>query len=132
MMCSVQPSNVENNVVFIVDFGKLEMTKDLYCDDMGSWKHNGVYHCWVEVDNIGFISSHGKSKSSSAANVYRVTKKYFTHKTSADLKKTVAFLGGNYKEASIIYIPCVCEILMSRTTSCLQHHLCLYLHTVNC
>ena len=29
MMCSVQPSNVEDNVVFVVDLGKLEMTKDL-------------------------------------------------------------------------------------------------------
>ena len=36
MMCSVQPTNVENNVVFVVDLGKLETTKDLDCDDMGS------------------------------------------------------------------------------------------------
>ena len=96
MMCSVQPTNVENNVVFVVDLGKLETTKDLYCDDMGSWKHNGVHHLWVEVDDLGFVTSHGKLKPPSAANVYRLTKKYFTHKTSHDLKKTTAFLGGEY------------------------------------
>ena len=51
-MCSVQPTNVENNVVFVVDLGKLEAMKDLYCDDMGAWKHNGVYHSSVDVDDI--------------------------------------------------------------------------------
>ena len=81
MLCSVQPSNVENNVVFVIDLGKLKMSRDVYCDDMGSWKHNGVYHSWVEVDDIGFVTSHGKSKPAPAANVYRVSKKYFTHKT---------------------------------------------------
>ena len=94
MMCSVQPTNVENNVVFVLDLGKLEVIKDLYCDDMGAWKHNGVYHSWVEVNDLGFVTSHGKSKPSPAANVYYVTKKYFTHKTSVDLKKTICFLGG--------------------------------------
>ena len=63
---------------------------------------------------ISDVSSYGKSKPPSAANVYRVTKKYFIPKISADLKKTVALLGGNCKGASIIYIPCVCEILMSK------------------
>ena len=72
----------------------METTKDLYCDDMGSWKHRGVHHSWVEVDDLGFVTSNGKLKPSSAPNVYRLTKKYFTHKTSRDLKKTIAFLGG--------------------------------------
>ena len=52
------------------------------------------YHSRVEVNDLGFVTSHGKSKPSPAANVYYVTKKYFTHKTSVDLKKTIAFLGG--------------------------------------
>ena len=102
MLCSVQPTNVENNVVFVVDLGKLETTKDLYCDDMGSWKHNGVHHSWVEVDDLGFVTSHGKLKPPSAANVYRLTKKYFTHKTSLDLKKTAAFLGGEYGQCTLL------------------------------
>ena len=63
---------------------------------MGSWKHNGVHHSWVEVDNLEFVTSHEKLMPPSPANVYRLTKKYFTHKTSHDLKKTTAFLGGEY------------------------------------
>ena len=42
MICSMQPVNVENNVVFIVDLGKLKNVKDLYCDDMGSWQYNSL------------------------------------------------------------------------------------------
>ena len=65
----------------MVDLGKLETTKDLYYDDMGSWKHNGVHHSWVEVDNLGFVTSHGKLKPPLAANIYCLTKKYFIDKT---------------------------------------------------
>ena len=43
MMCSVQPTSVEHNVIYVLDLGKLEVIKDPYCDDMGAWKHNGVY-----------------------------------------------------------------------------------------
>ena len=35
-------------------------------------------------------------KPSPADNVYYLTKKYFTHKTSTDLKKTIAYLGGKF------------------------------------
>ena len=78
-MCS---TCIENHVVFVVDLGKLETTKDLYAD-MGSWKHNGVHHSWVEVDDLGFVTSHGKLKPSSPPYVYRLTKKYFTQPSSS-------------------------------------------------
>ena len=95
-MCSMQPIDVENNTVFIVDMGKLGSVKDLYCDDMGSWQYNGVYRAWLEVDDSGYIATLGKQKPSQRSpNTYFITKKYFVHKSSGDLKKTVAFLTGN-------------------------------------
>ena len=100
-VCSMQPVNVENNAVFIVDLGKLTSVKDLYCDDMGSWQYNGVYHSWLEVDETGFISTLGKSKPSQPGpNTYYITKKYFVHKSSRDLRKIVAILSGKYTRAS--------------------------------
>ena len=62
MICSMQPVNVEKNTVFIVDLGKLKNIKDLYCDDMGSWQYNGVYHSWLTVNDAGFVSTMGKEK----------------------------------------------------------------------
>ena len=94
-VCSMQPVNVESNAVFIVDLGKLKSMKDLYCDDMGSWQYNGVYHTWLEVDELGFISTLGKQKPlQPAPDTYYITKKYFVHKSSSDLKKIVAILSG--------------------------------------
>jgi len=74
---------------------KLRSTKDLDCDDMGSWHCGGIYKSWLEVDFTGYITLHGKSKPSVVNdNFYHTTKKYFTHKTSKDLKKTVSLVAG--------------------------------------
>ena len=97
-ICKTQPVVVEHNAVFVVDLSALECVKDLNCDDMGSWQSNGVYRAWMDVDSNGFVSSHGKSKptKSSSSGIYVITKKYYVHKTSKDLKKTIVFLSGMF------------------------------------
>ena len=102
MICTMQPVNVEHNAVFIVDLGKLNNVKDLYCDDMGSWQYNGVYHSWLTVNDIGFVSTLGKQKPSEvASDMYCITKKYFVHRTSSDLKKIAVILSG---KSQIVYL----------------------------
>ena len=64
MIYTMQTVNVEHNAVFTVDLEKLNNVKDLYCDDMGSWQYNGVYHSWLTVNDIGFVSTLGKQKPS--------------------------------------------------------------------
>ena len=99
-ICTRQPTDVAHNTAFVVDVSKLKCFKDLYCDDMGSWHCNGIYKSWIEVDFIGFVTLHGKCKPSMVNDrSYCITKKYFYHKTSKDLKKTVSFLAG--KQLSI-------------------------------
>ena len=93
-VCSIQPLHVQHNVVFVVNLAKLGNVKDLYCDDMGSWRCNGVYRSWLKVNDIGFVTCYGKSKPVAGSDTYNMTRKYFLHKTSKDLKKTVAFLSG--------------------------------------
>ena len=45
----------------------------------------------------GFVSSHGKLKPTKlSTGVYLITKRYYVHKTSKDLKKTVVFLSGMF------------------------------------
>lgn len=94
--CKTQPVVVEHNAVFIVDLSALECVKDLNCDDMGSWQSNGVYRAWIHVDSNGFVSSHEKLKPTKSSGVYLVTKKYYVHKTSKDLKKIIVFLSGMF------------------------------------
>lgn len=94
-ICKTQPTDVAHNAAFVVDVSKLKCVKDLYCDDMGSWHCNGAYKSWIEVDFTGYITIHGKSKPSLVnESFYHITKKYFFHKTSKDLKKTVSLLSG--------------------------------------
>ena len=97
-ICKTQPVNVEHNSTFIVDLSLLGRPKDIYVDDMGSWKYNGVYRTWVTVESDGFMITHGKSKPSEEDDdsLYHLEKKYFMHKTSADLKKIIAILSGTY------------------------------------
>ena len=94
MICSIQPLNIEHNTVFVVDLTMLKKTKDIFCDDMGSWNYNGVFIVWLKVDEDGFTTTYGKVKPDRVDNLFRLTKKYFVHKTSNDLKKTVAFIAG--------------------------------------
>ena len=93
-ICKVQPLQVEHNSIFIVDLAHLQSPKDITCDDMGSWKCNGVHRSWVQVDDIGFVTSYGKERPPGTMNVFNLTKKYFVHKTCQDLKKIVALLAG--------------------------------------
>lgn len=95
-VCKTQPVSIEHNATFVVNLSELRDPKDIYVDDMGSWRYNGVYKSWVSVESDGFMVSHGKEKPSTTIHgtLYHITKKYFVNKTSRDLKKTVAFLSG--------------------------------------
>ena len=103
-ICKTQPVNVEHNTTFVVDLSLLGSPKDIYVDDMGSWKYNGVYRTWVNVESDGFMVTHGKSKPSQDEDdsLYHLEKKYFVHKTSTDLKKTIAVISG-------MFTPCSCN-----------------------
>ena len=56
------------------------------------------YTARVTVESDGFMITHGKLKPSEEEDesLYHLEKKYFVHKTSADLKKTIAILSGTY------------------------------------
>ena len=99
IICKTQPVNVEHNSTFIVDLSLLGSPKDIYVDDMGSWKYNGVYRTWVTIESDGYMTIHGNLKPSESqvkeeGTLYHLEKKYFAHKTSTDLKKTVALISG--------------------------------------
>ena len=60
-------------------------------------------HGWL-VESDGFMITHGKSKPSEEEDesLYHLEKKYFVHKTSADLKKTIAILSDTYVDIYIL------------------------------
>ena len=48
---------VEINSVFVMDVTSLQNVKDIYCDDMGSWKSNETYSTVIEVDADGDVTT---------------------------------------------------------------------------
>ena len=111
-MCKTQPVNIEHNSTFVVNLSELSDPKDIYVDDMGSSRYNGVNRSWVTVESDGFMLSRGKAKPSEVSTIegtlYQnlIAKKYFVHKTSSDLKKPIAFLSDIVKFSNTTDIFC--------------------------
>ena len=68
-VCKTQSVNTEHNSTFVVNLSELSDPKDIYVDDMGSSRYNGVYRSWVTVESDGFMLSHGKAKPSEVSTV---------------------------------------------------------------
>ena len=70
-------------------YPELRDPKDIYMDDMGSWRYNGVYKLWVSVDSDGFMVSHGKEKPSMTVEGthYHNNKEVFLSQNQWRLKK---------------------------------------------
>ena len=50
LVATTQPVGVESNAVSIIDLKYLKNTKDITCDELGSWKNIGCHDTWVIVD----------------------------------------------------------------------------------
>ena len=88
---------MDYNAVFLVDMSNLGSSRDIACDDMGSWKWGGSYRKWLSVDDIGDVSVLGKSKPISLdPNLcyYRIWKRYYENKSSPDIKKIIVTIEG--------------------------------------
>ena len=95
--------NINEAVIMELDFScrtscLLDSPKDIYVDDMGSWKYNGVYRTWVNIELDGFMVTRRKSKPSQDEDdsLYHPEKIYFVHETSTNLKKTIAVISGMF------------------------------------
>ena len=94
-ICSKVPFSVEVNAVFVVDLNKLSSPNDVTCDDMGVWTWGGSKKRWVSVDDDGFVAFLKESdQPSTDASHYLVWKRYYSLKSSPDVKKMIIILEG--------------------------------------
>ena len=80
--CSRVPTAVSHNVCFLLDTSKLNRHEDWKCDDMGSWRNNGVQNHLLPFEIGGSVEEHALRRI------------YLKNKSSSDLKKIVTFLEG--------------------------------------
>ena len=99
VVCNQLPIAIDQNSVFVVDMSKLAHPKDIVCDDMGCWKWGGSYRIWLEVDDTGGVKVLGKEapgQDKSGFPAFRIWKRYYTSKSSPDLRKLVVTIEGKY------------------------------------
>ena len=51
-LCKYQHIDVSNNVTFLISNASFKNVKDIVCDDMGAWKHNGSPLKYFVVDKF--------------------------------------------------------------------------------
>ena len=95
-VCTEVPFGVNVNAAFIVDLSKLKSSRDVLCDDMGTWSWGGSFRRWCTVTSDGTTKILGRriSPSDIPAGAYQVWKRYYYLKGSPDVKKMVVFLHG--------------------------------------
>jgi len=93
-VATVQPVSVQDNLIFVVDTSKLESPNDIRADDLGSWHCNGKQLCYCIINSTGRVDEIIHRKPSKSVTAYGLIRRYYTHGTASDLKKTVAELIG--------------------------------------
>ena len=84
--CAMQPTCVHKNTLFVVDLKKLRNPKDVTCDDMGSWRSNGIHPAYVVQGKSGVIFTLSFKKLTGESIVVICTRHYY-HKTANNLNK---------------------------------------------
>ena len=96
VLCTSPPINVSYNVTFLVDTRKLRKPNDLKCDNMGTWRNNGVRkkRVFVKFDCHNNTATVDLSADSDDHNLYTLKRSYHKNKLSEDVKKIIAVLEG--------------------------------------
>ena len=94
--CTVPPHNISHNVSFLLDTSGLESKNDWKCDDMGSWKNNGVQRIQLALRPDGDIVPVDNPNEG-----YTLKRTYFKNNSSPDLRKIVSFLPGGSCQLTI-------------------------------
>jgi hypothetical protein len=67
----------------------IDINLDWKCDDMGSWKNNGVRRQQLATHDIELLRKYAKKN-----RVYTLKRMYFKNTSSPDLKKYASFVEG--------------------------------------
>ena len=92
-ICQTVPKNVSNNVTFLLNVSGCKVWEDWKCDEMGSWRNNGVKRDTFIHEN-GNVKSTNRSEIVHDGTMYTLVCMYYKNRTSRDLKKCVTYLQG--------------------------------------
>lgn len=105
-VATTRPVSIEDNVIFVIDTSKLPCPSDVRADDLGSWRCNGKQLCYCTLSPTGHVEEIQTRKPSNSKSTYGLIRRYYTHGTASDLRKTVAELIGKLMYISIRLLQC--------------------------
>jgi len=109
-LCQVVPTNICDNVTFLLSTLDLKSWEDWKCDDMGAWRNNGVKRDRYTLNNVGKVKRLGGRSNTTQDTVYTLVRNYYKNKTSCDLKKCVTYLEGTYFSSNIFLYFVLCDV----------------------
>ncbi|KAK3726557.1 hypothetical protein QZH41_001960 [Actinostola sp. cb2023] len=87
VLATAPPRHVEHNCIFVVDLSQLANKEDVKCDDLGTWRNNGLKtRCYV-VDEEGTPKTVDDDDVLPGETTYTLKRQYYKNKSSPDLKK---------------------------------------------
>ena len=104
-VCKKRPAAVENQAVFIINWTSFHSFNDMKADEKGAFDHKGTPSRYLKVEH----SASGKMKNASLCtkqqrddDVYCLTRMYYLHKHSPEVRKIIATVQGKGSEC-IVY-----------------------------
>ena len=92
-LCASQPLMISNNVTFLISNANYRNVRDIVCDEMGAWKHNGSPLKHFDVDKSTKSLKIMPSKANDL-NSYILKRIYYENKSSPELRKIVSTVIG--------------------------------------
>eukprot|EP00794_Sanderia_malayensis_P001899 gene1899-2156_t len=96
-LCTGPPTNVPNNVAFLVSNSEIENFNDLKCDSMGSWRHKGSPKTLFRVERQGdgdemLVIRENTNNTEPSTDLYMLKRMYYVNGSDPELHKAIAVL----------------------------------------
>ena len=92
-LCTSQPLMISNNATSLISNANFKNIRDIVCDEMGAWKHNGSSLKCFDVDKSTRRLKTMPNKANNP-NSYILKRIYYENKSSPDLRKIVSTVIG--------------------------------------
>ena len=92
-LCTSQPLMISKNVTLFISNANFKNVRDIACNEMGAWKHNGSPLKRFDVDKSTRSLKIMPSKANDL-NSYILKRIYYENKLSPDLRKIISTVIG--------------------------------------
>lgn len=95
-VCDRQPTNVCNNVAFVVNLKSLSDPRDIRADDNGVWNRKGSPVTYISIHESADHSKtiRRRKKLGDFFNHYKITRVYYRHSASPDFMRIITTVEG--------------------------------------